>query len=344
MGNLAITYRHIADILSFETSNSQLETLLKDPSFNWDIIVIEGSKHLVLPAIYCRLKAKRLLHVLPVELETYLKGITSINRNRNASILKQVQFIAQLLKKHHIDHVFLKGSALLALGCFEDNAERMVGDIDILVSKDQLTTAFELIKANGYNKTFGYAYETVGFRHLDRLISPLALAAIEIHSDLLIERYRDLIAINSVLKSKRYVNTIAIPSSYYLGKHQILAWQLNDKGHFYKTLNLKTLYDSIVLKVPLNTSLLLDLSKFKFGQSYLELAKYYFDEFCCVLSKKTSESYRNIHLKYLVNPYYRLVIKPIKQGYEYIVIRLKLVTYNKSYRKHVLKKIFISKK
>jgi hypothetical protein len=190
MGNLAITYRHIADILSFETSNSQLETLLKDPSFDWNIIVVEGSKHLVLPAIYCRLKAKRLLHVLPVELETYLKDITSINRNRNASVLKQVQFIAQLLKKHHIDHVFLKGSALLALGCFEDNAERMVGDIDILVSKDQLTTAFELIKANGYNKTFGYAYETIGFRHLDRLISPLALAAIEIHSDLLIEKYK----------------------------------------------------------------------------------------------------------------------------------------------------------
>ena len=111
MGNLAITYQHIANILSFETSNPKLEKDLSHPTFDWDAIVVEGSKHLVLPAIYCRLKAKQLLHVLPEELNTYLEGITSINRNRNESILKQVHSISQLLNEHHIDHVFLKGSA-----------------------------------------------------------------------------------------------------------------------------------------------------------------------------------------------------------------------------------------
>ncbi len=344
MGNLAITYRHIAAILSFETSNSKLEPLLSDPSFDWDVIVVEGSKHLVLPAIYCRLKSKQLLHVLPEALASYLEEITTINRNRNTSILKQVHFIAQLLKEHHINHVFLKGSALLASGYYEDNAERMVGDIDILVSKPQLKMAFDLIKANGYTKTFGYAYETIGFRHLDRLIAPNELAAIELHDALLNQKYRDLIAVNKVLNSKTYINDVAIPSSYYLGKHQILAWQLNDRGHFYYAIHLKTLYDSSVLKVHTHTLLLSDLSKFKFGQSYLELAKYYFEEFCSVLSNKHSESYRNLHLKYVTNPLYKFVLKPIKQAYTYIVTRLKLIYYNKFYRRHLLKIIFVSKK
>jgi hypothetical protein len=343
MGNLAITYRHIADILSFESSNSKLELLLNDPSFNWDVIVVEGSKHLVLPAIYCRLKAKHLLHLLPEGLETYLEQITSINRNRNTSILKQVHFIAQLLKEHHIDHVFLKGAALLASGCYEDNAERMVGDIDILVSKDQLTTAFNLIKRNGYPKTFGFAYETIGFRHLDRLIAPNELAAIELHDELLIQKYGDIIDIKKVIRSKRYVDHIAIPSSYYLGLHQILAWQLNDKGGFYHTVHFKTCYDSIILKVHANTLLLLDLSKLKFGPSYLAIASYYFDDFHSILSNKKMESYKNSHLKYLINPVYKLGLKPIKQHYMYIATRLNLIIYNKFYTRHVLKKIFFKR-
>ena len=88
MGNLAITYQHIADILSFKSSISKLEHTLTKPNFDWDAIVVEGSRHLVLPAIYCRLKAKNLLHTLPKELENYLEEITSINRNRNKKIKK----------------------------------------------------------------------------------------------------------------------------------------------------------------------------------------------------------------------------------------------------------------
>ena len=344
MDHLHITYKHIADILSFETSNFELEQQLKAPEINWDIIVIEGSRHLVLPAIYCRLKAKQLLHVLPKDLETYLEDLTSINRNRNLSLLKQIHFIAQLLNEHHIDYVFLKGAALLASGLYQDNAERMVGDIDILVSKDQLHTAFNLIKDHGYSKRYGFDYQTIGYRHLDRLIAPNELAAIELHDELLIEKYRNIIDIHQILSSKTYHNTIAIPDTYHLSQHQILAWQINDLGHFYRALNLKTFYDSIVLKTHVNDLLLLDLSKYKFGASYLQLAKYYFEEFSCVLSNNNSQYYLNLHLKYISNWVYKSGLKPIKQHYMFFLTRLKLVIYNKFYRLHALKVIFISKK
>ena len=149
MKNLAATYQHIADILSYDSDTSTLESTLSQPAFNWDAIVKEGSKHLVLPAIFCRLQSKQLLHVLPADLLSYLENITELNRNRNSSILNQMQSISDLLDQNHINHVFLKGAALLVSNIYEDPAERMIGDIDILIDLNQLDETFELFIKEG---------------------------------------------------------------------------------------------------------------------------------------------------------------------------------------------------
>jgi hypothetical protein len=338
------TYQHIADILSLETSNQDLEATLSHPNFDWDTIVIAGSEHLVLPAIYCRLQSKQLLHLLPEELHTYLEELTSINRNRNKRLLNQVQSISQLFSQHQIDHVFVKGSALLALGCYEDNAERMVGDIDILVCKSQLKDAFELLKDNGYDKTFGFAYDNKGFRHMDRLLSEDMLAAVELHGDLFEDPYRDLIAVDAILKSKVYKNYIALPNTYYLSLHNILAYQLNDMGFFYKRIHFKHLYDSVILNTQNNTGLISELLDHKFGQAYLELAKCYFKEFSGISSTKRMLSYRKQHQNYITKPFYRKALRPMKQGYQFTKHRLQQVLFNPSYRIHALKKIFLREK
>lgn len=343
MGHLAETYQHIADILSFEVSPQDLERTLSRPEFNWDPIVIEGSKHLVLPAIYCRLKAKQLLHVLPEDLNTYLEELSAINRNRNKALLNQIRTISELLNAHEIAHVFLKGAALLALGCYEDNAERMVGDLDILISKPQLQTAFQLLKENGYPKTFGFAYDNKDFRHLDRLISDAHLAAVELHDELLIPKYRHLIDVKDVLNTKVVSNTIAIPNSYYLSLHPILGWQINDMGFFYKGIHFKYLYDSIILETQANQALISKLLSDKLGYGYLELAKLYFKEFSGVPSTSKMKKYRKTHENYRDKPFYQKVLKPIKQGYKFFTHRIQQLLYNPSYRKHALKKIFIRK-
>jgi hypothetical protein len=340
MEHISVTYQHIAAILSFEVPNSTLEPILLDSNFNWDSMVIEGSRHLVLPAIYCRLKSKQLLHVLPTELKDYLEQFTAINRNRNTSLIKQVTSISELLNQHQIEHVFLKGSAMLVLECFEDQAERMVGDIDILVSQSQINSAFELLKRNGYDKTFGFTYEDQNFRHLDRLISDEALAAIELHSDLIVKPYQHLINIDDVLHSKVKVNHIAIPNTYYLSLHHILACQYNDLGFFYQRIHLKYLYDSVILNVHNNSVLLLHLLKHRYGQAYLALANCYFKEFDEISSTKRMRSYVNSHERYLSRPGYR----KLKNAYMFIKKRLTLAFSNSSYRYHILKKIFLKKK
>ncbi|NRR91003.1 nucleotidyltransferase family protein [Winogradskyella undariae] len=339
MTNSAITIHYITDILSFNSSTKALEKTISSPTFNWDNIVIEGSKHLVLPAIYCRLKAKKLLHTLPTDLVDYLEEITNINRARNTRILNQVHTITQVLNTHNIDHVFLKGTALLASDCYEDNGERMVGDIDILIEKSRVLDALNLLKNSGYNRTSGFAYDKKDFRHLDRLINENELAAIELHTELLNKKHWSLMEMPSILKKKRFYNNIAIPDKKDLSTHLLLSWQLNDHGHYYNTASLKSIYDLIVIETHQEQDNIKTLLKLKYGQSYLELAKYYFEEFARIPSNnymrfrkfsfKTKESFKLINtISYL-----------FKYSTFFISERLYLILTNYSYTKHILKKI-----
>ena len=63
MSKIDETYQVIADILSFSATTNTLKLTLSESSMDWDALVVEGSKHLMLPAIYCRLKAKMLLDI-----------------------------------------------------------------------------------------------------------------------------------------------------------------------------------------------------------------------------------------------------------------------------------------
>ncbi|WP_412560003.1 nucleotidyltransferase family protein [Winogradskyella sp. MIT101101] len=248
MGNLAVTYQNIADILSFETSNSELEQLLSHSSFNWDAIVSEGSRHLVLPALYCRLQSKELLHILPNDLNEYLEEITELNRERNSAILDQINIITEWFNKHNIEHAFLKGAALLALDCYDDIAERMIGDIDILVATDQLDLAFDLLKTKAYSPT----EQTLGFdffehKHLPRLKTEHHICAVELHKTLFVTYKDSYLTTSNILKKKQYKNKISIPSRAHLLRHNILNYQINDKGSWFNSISFRSAYDTLIL-------------------------------------------------------------------------------------------------
>ncbi|RCW90273.1 nucleotidyltransferase family protein [Winogradskyella arenosi] len=336
MNPIISTHIIIANILSFEHPRSALANQLRDPHFNWDAIVVEGSKQLVLPAIYCRLKAKNLLNILPTDLVNYLEEITSINRQRNLSILAQVQAISKILKQHHINHVFLKGTALLALGCYEDNAERMVGDIDILVEKDQVQNAFELLKDSGYPKTHGFNYETKNFRHLDRLISDHELAAVEIHSELFKKKHWSIIDVESVLQTKMVTDNIPLPNLKYLSLHLILSWQLNDHGHYYNTCSLKSIYDILAIKMHKDRRLLDNLLNLKYVQSYFELAKHYFIDVSEISSNRYMRYRGKCHLLTSRNRSLQTGLTYLKSTLKFIGNRLHLLFTNTSYLKHII--------
>jgi hypothetical protein len=192
-----------------------------------------------------------------------------------------------------------------------------------------------IIRSNGYTKTLGYAYETIGFRHEDRLINPKELAAVEIHSYLFDRPNNHLILPKTILDSAIINNGFSIPSPFYMCLSQVLSYQINDNAHYYNLLGLKPFYDSLCLNLHNNQNAIAYLTKLKFGKSYLLLFEYYHKDF------NTNTNYNSIRLRsYKIKQKYPLLgqsIFRIKQSILFIKKRLTLVVSNRFYRKHVFK-------
>ncbi|WP_426431357.1 nucleotidyltransferase family protein [Winogradskyella sp. HB-48] len=337
MGKLATTYQYIADILSYKSSKDDLEKTLGNKDFDWDTMVVEGSRHLVLPTIYCRLTSKDLLHLLPEELNTYLEEITSLNENRNAQLLIQINHLSELLKAHEIEHVFLKGAALICGGYYNDLAERMIGDIDILISNHQLDMAFELLKENSYypmEQTLGNDF--FEHRHLSRLKSDAFIGVVELHRILLPSDKDKELSSPNILASKQIINGIFIPSTIHLMRHTILNYQINDNGSLYNSINFRSAYDSIVLLENIKDPSL--IGKGKKITTYLNILALFFEDIpkAYASSNFTTRFYR-FKLKHL--SFYKFWVKTLKV-YIFLKTVLKRVPHffvNKAYRMALFK-------
>ena len=138
--------------ISLEEKNRQeIEKQLKSTSIDWDAVVKVSTAHYVFPALYCNLKRADFLHYLPQELVSYMEYITDINRERNKQIISQAQELNSLLLAHNIIPIFLKGTGNLLAGIYEDIAERMVGDIDFIFSKEDYPKAINILREFGYS-------------------------------------------------------------------------------------------------------------------------------------------------------------------------------------------------
>jgi len=278
MSALHNTFIDIARILDDQSDFDVLKNKLSDPNYNFDKLVQVGSNQLVLPAIYCKLKEKKLLKVIPAELTNYLDELTTINRNRNKTILSEVKAISKLFQDEGINHSFLKGTSLLAAGFYKDAGERMIGDIDILVDRNQLETAQALLMKDDYEPvkvTFGSKY--FEHKHLPRLIPRNKLAAVEIHRKLIHKQ------IKHEVSPKDYLQNSTITNGVFTGKqsdvfwHTALNFQINDYGHFYNYLGLRSAYDILILKNELDLEEYKNLSSKKDVYLLINMMSLYFD-------------------------------------------------------------------
>ena len=205
----------------------------------WEILVKLASSHLVLPAIYRALIRKKLDKYVPKDLLSYLREITKINQGRNSSILKQIAFLSKVFSKNKIEYVFLKGAAMLILKPYDTVNERMIGDIDVLVAEKDLLRAQQILIDNGFEEIkddFNFVEGIISHRHLKRIIHPSYIAAVELHSQLMVDDKLDQIRSNDVIKNRiKFAKGYPIPPINHLWVHAILSWQYNDNGFYYNT-------------------------------------------------------------------------------------------------------------
>lgn len=155
---------------------------IQQKKVDWSRFVSMGSNHLILPSLYLRFKAHGILSFLPVELSEHLKMVYELNYQRNITILEQIDRINSLLVPVKIIPVYLKGAGNLLDHLYEDVGERMLGDIDFLVSEEEFIKVANLLKGEGYEQSVPFNEENLSItKHFPRLIHPKAIAGVEVH-------------------------------------------------------------------------------------------------------------------------------------------------------------------
>ena len=240
--------------ISLEEKNRQeIEKQLKSDTIDWDAVVKVSTAHYVFPALYCNFKRVDFLKYLPQDLVSFMEYITDINRERNKQIISQANELNNVLLANNIRPIFLKGTGNLLAGIYDDIAERMVGDIDFIFSKEDYPKAITVLREFGYSevKKKNY-YSPDGGRHYRRLQKETNIAAIEIHKELLIEKYANEFNYSFVEKNSQVINGIAVLSYGNKLNLSIIANQINDNGFFNKTMALRNAYDVFLLSKKTN--------------------------------------------------------------------------------------------
>jgi hypothetical protein len=262
--NLKYIQVFIAKLLHPDNNSDLLKPYFPASQVFWDRVVKVSSAHLIIPAVGEAFKRKKLESYLPNKLMQYLEEISSLNQTRNLRILEQIDFIAGLFEKNKIEYVFLKGAAMLILKPYNTVRERMVGDIDILVSNKDLYRANALLINEGFFERF---YNKVKLtkniaenkhKHLSALNHSDYIASVELHRSVLDHKYTKYLPSQLILSTSLFLNKRhRIPSQESMWKLTILNWQYNDNGLKLNSLAWRPVLDVLFLepKVALDNQL-----------------------------------------------------------------------------------------
>jgi hypothetical protein len=176
-----------------------------------------------------------------------MEHVANTNRDRNTQIISQAKELNTFLLSHNITPIFIKGTANLLAGLYNDITERMVGDIDFLFSSQDYPRAIQVLKEWGYYYQKEYENLFPEHRHYPRLIKKDCMAAIEIHSEFLRKSEAYLFNYDTVKSSIQVIDNVAMLSDGNMLNLSILSNQINDYRFHYRTINLRNAYDVFLL-------------------------------------------------------------------------------------------------
>jgi hypothetical protein len=179
--------------------------------------------------------------------------ITNLNRDRNSQIIQQAKDLNSLLLENGVRPIFLKGTGNLLEGLYEDVGERMVGDIDFLFSEKDFFKAVDILKKDNYSKPESELDYFQGFRHYSRLVKPANIAAVEIHKEVTIEKYRGEFNCEMISEDTQQINHFSVLSFENQLSLSIISSQINDYGFELKNFSLRNAYDVFLLSKKVDT-------------------------------------------------------------------------------------------
>ncbi len=162
----------------------------------WERIVEISSRHLVTPALLTVFQEKDLIELIPVDFHDYLTGLRQLNTQRNQAISDQIVEIGRALNEEGIEPILLKGAAHLYSGLYKNPGDRVLGDLDLLIPAEAAREAYLALVKLGYQGYFqtrpGDPYHD--HHHLPPLEHLARKAAVELHTEPVNKRYRDVLS------------------------------------------------------------------------------------------------------------------------------------------------------
>jgi hypothetical protein len=228
---------------------SAVKSKITGNCINWEQFVGLCSSHLITQAIYLKFKKTGILPLLPDDLENYLKEIHELSLNRNKLILEQLAEVCELLGTGNIAPTLLKGAGNLIDNVYSDKGERIMGDIDLLVTEDEYLKAAKIIVDAGYTESKLFYYDDVTLlKHYPRLSHPDKVASVEIHRIPVDEDYINLFNHEMISGGLKMVDGYCYVLS---DKHKLILnfihSQLTNKSNKSALISLRDVYDLYLL-------------------------------------------------------------------------------------------------
>ena len=210
--------------------------------WDWDQTVDIAAREEVLPTLHAKLSCPR-------EVADFFEAIHELNAERNRQLLGEVEALALLLNQVGIEPVLLKGAAYLLTGVYPDPADRLLQDIDFLVSPAQSRQAFEVIESAGYEPYI--PNPTVLVRHHYPTLTQIHRVPVEIHHRLGHGACRRLLTADEIVSSSTPMQlgqaVVRIPSAGHLMTHLIVHSQLQHGSYYRIWPSLRAMLDLILL-------------------------------------------------------------------------------------------------
>jgi hypothetical protein len=237
-------------------------------SIDWQKFVRLCSNHLVLPTIYLKFRTHNILNYVPKELNEFLAEVYNLNEKRNHQIQNQLEIIIRLLNEQTIYPTVLKGTGNLLDDVYADVGERIIGDIDILVSEEDYLTAARILEQDGYSHNSPDYFDINVMKHYPRLFKLGMPVDVEIHR--LPVRPEYLQKFNTeVIRTERKTLTLSLDLSFFVlsDKHKVILnfihTQLSNNGHQYGIVPLRDIYDLYLLSKRIEISQTLPFIQYK---------------------------------------------------------------------------------
>jgi len=166
---------------------------------DWDAVVRQSQAHKVGPAVWPAIAA---LAGVPNPIKAYFHQLHDMNARRNAALVDGLADAVERLNERGVAPALLKGAASLAGGLYDDPAERIMLDIDLLVAPDAAPACAEALRGIGYQDLHDPQVRWVAqdTHHLPPLRAPSGDFCIELHTWLLDKEYDPMLPRAAVLR------------------------------------------------------------------------------------------------------------------------------------------------